>query len=111
MADLDNTVSTKVADSTLKQINDYADDHGMSKSEAVRNRLRAGFDAADDDTNTLRQRLTLAAVVLFYTAFPTAAAATGYLSVAISFVIIVTAVVIFAPELDELLNRIPDLLP
>jgi len=47
MAKLDNTVSTKVADTTLERIETYADDHGMSRSEAVRNRLRTGLDAAD----------------------------------------------------------------
>jgi hypothetical protein len=47
MADLDNTVSTKVADSTLSRIKEFADTNGMSKSEAVRNRLRQGLDEAD----------------------------------------------------------------
>ena len=44
MADLDNTVSTKVADTTLERIEDYADEHGMVRSEAIRNRLRAGLE-------------------------------------------------------------------
>lgn len=45
MDKLDNTVSTKVADSTLSRIDEHAERHGMSKSEAVRDRLRVGLDA------------------------------------------------------------------
>jgi Flp pilus assembly protein TadB len=47
MPKLDNTVSTKVADSTLSRIEEFADTNGMSRSEAIRNRLRQGLDEAD----------------------------------------------------------------
>jgi hypothetical protein len=44
MDKLDNTVSTKVADSTLERIRDHAESRGMSKSEAVRDCIRTGLD-------------------------------------------------------------------
>lgn len=44
MAKLDNTVSTKVADSTLKRIEEYADAHGMNRSAAVRDCIRTGLE-------------------------------------------------------------------
>lgn len=63
MADLDNTVSTRVADSTLKRINTYADENGMTKSEAVRNRLRAGLDQADEDNDNSPQYRSFAYIL------------------------------------------------
>lgn len=47
MEKLDNTVSTKVADSTLDRIEEHAEEHGMSRSEAVRDRVRAGLDVSE----------------------------------------------------------------
>jgi hypothetical protein len=47
MAKLDNTVSTKVADSTLNRIEAHADSEGMSRSEAVRDLVRSGLDDAE----------------------------------------------------------------
>jgi hypothetical protein len=42
---MEKTVSTRVADQTYQRIEDYADAHGMTRSEAVRHLLRDGLDA------------------------------------------------------------------
>ena len=47
MEKLDNTVSTKLADSTLDRVEDHAESEGMSRSEAVRDLVRSGLDNAE----------------------------------------------------------------
>jgi hypothetical protein len=47
MEKLDNTVSTKLADSTLDRVEAHADSNGMSRSEAVRDLVRSGLDDAE----------------------------------------------------------------
>lgn len=44
---MDKTVSTRVADDTYERIEDYADQHGMTRSEATRALIRDSLDRAD----------------------------------------------------------------
>lgn len=99
---MDKTVSTRVADRDAERIEDYADSHGMTRSEAVRHLLRDALGDADQPPGAHVSYGTLTAALGTLIAAPQYADASGLIGPAGIALVLLGAVYDGAHRLDLL---------
>lgn len=100
-------LTTKVPSDLMEKIDDHAEQRNITRSHAARDLLYDGLDATTD-TDTLTDRLTSAIAAVFVIGYPTLAAYADRPVTAAVWVALVACYVLFQPQVDHAINRLPN---
>ena len=96
------TVGTRLSPETKSRLDDYTDDHQVSKAEGARRLIRDGLDAQNDDG--WRDRAGTAFGLLLVMGYPTLAAASGAPIFAAGWIALVVVAVLIQPWIGQIPN-------
>jgi len=100
-------LTTKVPSDLTEKIDDHAEQRNITRSHAARDLLYDGLDATTS-TDTLRNRLTSALAATVVLGYPTLAAYAGRPLTAAVWVVAVACYIMFQPQIDGAINRLPN---
>jgi hypothetical protein len=100
-------LTTKVPSDLMEKIDDHAEQRNITRSHAARDLLYDGLEATTD-TDTLTDRLTSALAAVAVIGYPTLAAHAGQPLTAAVWVALVACYVLFQPQIDAAIDRLPN---
>lgn len=105
-------LSIKLPNDTYKHVETYREQHDISKSEAGRRLIRDSLKTeASGESNSIRDRTITALVVALVLLYPTLAAHSGRLDLALAYIAFASLVSLFGRQLDAAWTQLKNLLP